>query len=70
VLAQIELWEHAKDDKYEAGKVYVLPKELDEKVAALHLPALNAELTILGEEQAKYIDIPVSGPFKKSTYRY
>jgi adenosylhomocysteinase len=70
VLAQIELWEHRNDDKYQKGKVYVLPKELDEKVAALHWPALNAELTILEKDQADYIDVPVEGPFKKSEYRY
>jgi adenosylhomocysteinase len=70
VLAQIELWEHKNDDKYQKGKVYVLPKELDEKVAALHLPALNAELTILAKDQADYIDVPVEGPFKKPQYRY
>ena len=46
-LAQIELWQHRNDDKYTSGKVYKLPKELDEKVAALHLPALGAELTDL-----------------------
>ena len=45
VLAQIDLWNNRTTDKYENGKVYVLPKELDEKVAALHLPALGAELT-------------------------
>jgi adenosylhomocysteinase len=70
VLAQIELWEHKNDDKYQKGKVYVLPKELDEKVAALHLPALNAELTVLAKDQADYIDVPVEGPFKKPQYRY
>jgi adenosylhomocysteinase len=70
VLAQIELWNHKADDKYAKGKVYVLPKELDEKVAALHLPALNAELTILHKEQADYISVPVEGPFKKPVYRY
>ena len=70
VLAQIELWKHKDDDKYEVGKVYVLPKELDEKVAALHLPALGAELTPLSTEQADYIDVAVSGPFKKLEYRY
>jgi adenosylhomocysteinase len=48
----------------------VLPKELDEKVAALHLPALNAELTILKKEQADYINVPVEGPYKKQEYRY
>lgn len=70
VLAQIELWEHKNDDKYEKGKVYILPKELDEKVAMLHLPALNAELTILQDTQADYIDVNVAGPFKKPEYRY
>jgi adenosylhomocysteinase len=50
--------------------VYVLPKELDEKVAALHLPALNAELTVLDNSQADYINVPVTGPYKKSEYRY
>lgn len=70
VLAQIELWTHKDDDKYKNGSVYVLPKELDEKVAAYHLPALNAELTPLSSNQAKYIDVPQSGPFKKAEYRY
>jgi adenosylhomocysteinase len=50
VLAQIELWKNKDTDKYQKGKVYVLPKELDEKVARLHLPALNAELTELSTE--------------------
>lgn len=59
VLAQIELWTHKDDEKYQKGKVYVLPKELDEKVAALHLPALNAELTVLSKDQADYIDVSV-----------
>ena len=70
VLAQLDLWAHRADDKYQKGKVYVLPKELDEKVAALHLPALGAELTVLSDDQAGYIEVPVSGPFKKPTYRY
>lgn len=52
VLAQLDLWENRATDKYQKGKVYVLPKELDEKVAALHLPALGAELTILSDDQA------------------
>jgi len=47
-----------------------LPKELDEKVAALHLPALGAELTVLDKDQADYINVPVEGPYKKSVYRY
>merc|ERR1719263_2582800 len=50
-LAQIELWKNRDTDKYERGRVYVLPKELDEKVAALHLPALGAELTVLSQEK-------------------
>lgn len=70
VLAQIELWANKDTDKYEKGKVYVLPKELDEKVAALHLPALGAELTSLSKDQANYIDVPEAGPYKKSEYRY
>jgi adenosylhomocysteinase len=70
VLAQLELWAHKNDDKYKAGQVYVLPKELDEKVAALHLPALNAELTSLNTEQADYINVPQAGPYKKAEYRY
>ena len=70
VLAQIDLWVHRNDDKYEKGKVYVLPKELDEKVARLHLPSLGAELTELSKDQADYIDVPTQGPFKAPTYRY
>jgi len=69
-LAQIELWDNRETDKYARGKVYLLPKELDEKVAALHLPALGAELTVLSQEQAEYIDVPVSGPYKHNLYRY
>jgi len=70
VLAQIDLWVHKDDTKYEKGKVYVLPKELDEKVARLHLPALGAELTLLSQEQADYIDVKVEGPYKHEDYRY
>ena len=69
-LAQIELWTHRSDEKYQKGKVYKLPKELDEKVAALHLPALGAELTVLSNDQADYIDVQVAGPFKHEDYRY
>ena len=69
-LAQIDLWENRDTNKYENGKVYKLPKELDEKVAKLHLPALNAELTELTQEQADYIDVKVTGPFKHEEYRY
>ena len=67
VLAQIELWNHA--DQYE-NKVYVLPKKLDEKVAALHLQQLGVNLTTLTQAQADYINVPVEGPFKPEHYRY
>lgn len=69
-LAQIELWTNRDTGKYEKGKVYILPKELDEKVAALHLPSLGAELTVLSKEQADYIDVKQEGPFKHDSYRY
>ena len=67
VLAQIELW--TNPGKYER-KVYVLPKALDEKVAALHLPKLGAKLTRLTPKQAEYIGVSPAGPFKPDTYRY
>jgi adenosylhomocysteinase len=67
VLAQIELW--TNHDRYPVG-VYVLPKFLDEKVARLHLDKIGAHLTTLTEEQAKYINVPVHGPFKPEHYRY
>lgn len=70
VMAQIELWENRSTNKYQEKIVYTLPKELDEKVARLHLPALGAELTELTEDQAKYTNISKSGPFKKPEYRY
>ena len=66
-LAQIELWNHS--DKYE-NKVYVLPKHLDEKVAFLHLAHVGAKLEKLEVEQAEYIGVPVTGPFKSDHYRY
>lgn len=66
-LAQIELW--TKGDAYE-NKVYVLPKHLDEKVAKLHLDKLNAQLTRLTDEQAAYIGVKPTGPFKGEAYRY
>merc|ERR1712124_52550 len=69
-LAQLELWKERDSGKYKTDKVYLLPKELDEKVARLHLPALGAELTTLTKEQAEYIDVPVGGPYKPDTYRY
>merc|ERR1712113_476634 len=56
--------------KYGVDKVYNLPKELDEKVARLHLPALGAKLTDLTQEQAEYIGVKVAGPYKGDTYRY
>ncbi len=66
-LAQIELWNHSAN--YE-NKVYVLPKHLDEKVAALHLEHIGAKLTVLDTEQADYIGVKVEGPFKVEMYRY
>ncbi len=66
-LAQIELWNHA--DQYDK-KVYVLPKRLDEKVAALHLEKVGAQLTKLSAAQAAYIGVEVDGPFKQDEYRY
>ncbi|KYF76595.1 adenosylhomocysteinase [Sorangium cellulosum] len=65
VLAQIALW----TEKYTVG-VHLLPKRLDEKVAALHLPKLGVELTQLTQEQAKYLGVPAEGPFKAENYRY
>ena len=67
VLAQIELWNNS--DSYE-NKVYVLPKNLDEKVALLHLEKLNVKLTELTKEQADYISVSQAGPFKPDHYRY
>jgi len=67
-IAQIELFSHS--DFYEQGKVYVLPKHLDEKVARLQLSKLGAKLTELSDEQAAYIGVPRQGPFKADTYRY
>jgi len=67
VLAQIEL--HTKHDDYE-NQVYVLPKVLDEKVARLHLDKLGIKLTVMSQEQADYIGVPVHGPYKPAHYRY
>ncbi|MGL4575284.1 MAG: adenosylhomocysteinase [Burkholderiaceae bacterium] len=67
-IAQIELFTHS--DYYEQGKVYVLPKHLDEKVARLHLKKVGAVLTELTDEQAEYIGVPKQGPYKADTYRY
>ena len=71
VMAQIELWTESekRSGKYPVG-VYVLPKHLDEKVARLQLKKLNAQLTELSEEQAKYIGVPKEGPYKSDSYRY
>jgi len=69
-LAQIELWTEKDTGKYESGKVFCLPKTLDEKVARLHLDALGAKLTVLSQEQSDYVGIPVNGPYKPETYRY
>jgi len=69
VLAQIELWENRGKGKYE-NKVYVLPKELDEKVAMLHLGKIGVKLTKLTKAQSEYLGIPVEGPFKPENYRY
>merc|ERR1712176_278964 len=70
VLAQLDLLKNWKETKAYKNDVYLLPKELDEKVASLHLPALGAELTTLTKEQADYIGVGVDGPFKPNTYRY
>ncbi len=66
-LAQIELW--TKQGQYEK-KVYVLPKHLDEKVAALHLEKVGAKLTKLSDKQAAYLGLPAQGPYKTDAYRY
>jgi len=65
VLAQIELWKNNFEKK-----VYRLPKKLDEEVARLHLDKINVKLTRLTDDQAKYIDVPVEGPYKPEHYRY
>jgi adenosylhomocysteinase len=67
-IAQIELF--TKMERYETGKVYVLPKHLDEKVARLHLKKVGAMLTELSDEQAAYIGVQKEGPYKADTYRY
>ena len=66
-LAQLELWENSS--KYE-NQVYMLPKHLDEKVAALHLAKIGVELDVLTPEQAEYIGVTKEGPFKPEHYRY
>ncbi|MCO5102143.1 MAG: adenosylhomocysteinase, partial [Burkholderiaceae bacterium] len=67
-IAQIELFSHP--ERYQPGKVYVLPKHLDEKVARLQLKKLGAMLTTLTPQQAAYIGVPVEGPYKSDSYRY
>ena len=67
-IAQIELFSHP--DSYDVGKVYVLPKHLDEKVARLHLKKVGAKLTELSDTQAEYIGVPKQGPYKPDSYRY
>jgi adenosylhomocysteinase len=66
-LAQLDLW--ANKDTYE-NKIYILPKKLDEEVARLHLEKIGVKLTTLSEKQAKYLGVPVEGPYKANIYRY
>jgi adenosylhomocysteinase len=66
-IAQMELWTNT--GKYEK-KVYVLPTQLDEKVARLHLGKVGAKLTKLKSDQAEYIGVPIEGPYKTDSYRY
>merc|ERR1712073_84444 len=70
VLGQLDLLKNWKETKAYKNDVYLLPKELDEKVARLHLPALGAELTTLTKAQSDYLGMSVNGPFKPNTYRY
>jgi adenosylhomocysteinase len=69
-LAQIELWTNKGTGKYKKVDVYRLPKELDEKVAALHLEKIGVKLTKLTKKQAEYLHLPIQGPFKPEHYRY
>ncbi|GAB4823996.1 hypothetical protein N2152v2_011042 [Parachlorella kessleri] len=69
VVAQVELWQTRGSSKYKT-KVYVLPRQLDEQVAKLHLPKRGVELTRLTQKQAAYINVPIEGPFKSPRYRY
>jgi adenosylhomocysteinase len=68
-MAQIELWQERETEAYQK-QVYTLPKILDEKVARLHLGKLGARLSTLTPQQARYIDVPVGGPYKPDYYRY
>merc|ERR1711953_1370399 len=67
-LAQLEIWQNP--EQYEIGKVYMLPKHLDEKVAELHLEQIGVKLTKLTKDQSEYLGLPVEGPFKPEHYRY
>jgi adenosylhomocysteinase len=67
VLAQLALWQNKGEYQ---KKVYVLPKKLDEEVARLHLQHLGVELTVMTEEQARYLGVAPEGPFKPDHYRY
>merc|ERR1719389_1282557 len=69
-LAQLDLLKNWKETKKYKNDVYLLPKELDEKVARLHLDSLGAELTVLTKDQADYIGVKGEGPYKPDTYRY
>jgi adenosylhomocysteinase len=76
-IAQMALWASATKGsdsvtgmKFEAGKVYVLPKKLDEKVARLHLAKVGVKLTTLSKAQAEYLGVAIDGPFKPDHYRY
>jgi adenosylhomocysteinase len=69
VIAQIELWESRGKGKYQ-NQVYILPKQLDERVARLHLEKLGVKLTKLTPKQAEYLGVPVEGPYKSNHYRY
>ena len=68
VVAQVSL--AAETKKYEIGKVYTLPKLLDEEVARLHLAKLGVKLSMLSKAQADYLGVPITGPFKPDNYRY
>jgi adenosylhomocysteinase len=68
VMAQMTLWNEG--EKYETGKLYVLPKKLDEKVARLHLGKLGVKLDKLSKDQADYLGVSVDGPYKPEHYRY
>merc|ERR1711967_26241 len=68
-MAQLEIWANKDTKKYEK-KVYLLPKELDEKVARLHLGHLDAKLTTMRKDQLEYMGCPAEGPFKPNAYRY